>query len=332
MEVCRTRRIGLSFVSIIVFVACSALNPMLLLAETDAGNSSAILETGGMEPVDPSGPAELVVTCQTSTTVTFVNLDFVILADYSDFYSEVGAYDRVLEIYKRVVAIYSAATFAKPVSIRLHRIYQFVGSDPISASTDPNTFINSIRSWKLANAPDATGALIALTARTMDAGDFGEGFQSTLCTASNVGFISEAGSNINYAATITGHVLGHIGGMMHDTGSPAACPTTGYLMSPTPDPAPPGVTPISACSITAWNGYVSTVSCTSQAGSTIGDVNCDCARNSADVDALVLALLDPAAYQAAFPSCGLTKCDLNGDGSVDGKDIRCYKSIQMAGY
>lgn len=59
----------------------------------------------------------------------------------------------------------------------------------------------------------------------------------------------------------------------------------------------------------------------------LGDLNCDCAVNAADFDALMLALLNATAYRTTHHSCSLTRCDLNGDGSVDGKDIRCLKSI-----
>lgn len=268
------------------------------------------------------------VTCGSSTSTTVVMLDFAILADYSAFYTEVGAYDRVLQIFNYVQATYIANVFAKPVSFRLHRIYQFVGSDPFSTSTDPNTFITSIRNWKLANAADNSVALVALTARTMDMGDFGEGFTGSLCSSFNVGFVSEAGSSLNVAGAYTGHVIGHLGGMTHDN-NPPACPTTGYLMAATPVPPMSGLIPISSCSISSWNAYANTITCVHQWGPALGDLNCDCAVNMSDIDALVLALLDPVAYQAAFPACSLTQCDLNGDGVVDGKDIRCLKSILL---
>lgn len=52
-----------------------------------------------------------------------------------------------------------------------------------------------------------------------------------------------------------------------------------------------------------------------------GDLNCDAFVTLADVDAFVLALLDPSAYATAFPGCNLTLADVNGDGFVNGLDV-----------
>jgi len=57
------------------------------------------------------------------------------------------------------------------------------------------------------------------------------------------------------------------------------------------------------------------------ARATGGDVNCDAVRNLADVDAFVLAVLDPAAFTTTYPGCAIAGADLNHDGNVDGLDI-----------
>ena len=53
----------------------------------------------------------------------------------------------------------------------------------------------------------------------------------------------------------------------------------------------------------------------------LGDLNCDGAFNGADIDPFFLALGDPAAYLARFPSCDINNADMNRDGMVNGGDI-----------
>jgi 6-phosphogluconolactonase (cycloisomerase 2 family) len=50
------------------------------------------------------------------------------------------------------------------------------------------------------------------------------------------------------------------------------------------------------------------------------DLNCDGLTDLLDADALVLALLDPAGYAAAYPNCYIFRADLNSDGTLDGRD------------
>lgn len=53
----------------------------------------------------------------------------------------------------------------------------------------------------------------------------------------------------------------------------------------------------------------------------LGDLNCDGAVDSFDIDPFVLAVSDPAAYQVAYPECDVMLADCNGDGLVDAFDI-----------
>ncbi len=55
-----------------------------------------------------------------------------------------------------------------------------------------------------------------------------------------------------------------------------------------------------------------------------GDLNCDGVVNSTDVQALVLALIDPSGYAAAYPSCSAARGDLNGDSATNGGDIEQF--------
>jgi hypothetical protein len=59
----------------------------------------------------------------------------------------------------------------------------------------------------------------------------------------------------------------------------------------------------------------------------LGDVNCDGVVNFDDINAFMLALSDPAAYAAAFPSCDRLKADCNADGVVDFDDIDPFVAL-----
>jgi len=54
---------------------------------------------------------------------------------------------------------------------------------------------------------------------------------------------------------------------------------------------------------------------------TPADMNCDGLVNNFDIDSFVLALSQPAEYQAAFPNCNILNADVNNDGSVNNFDI-----------
>jgi hypothetical protein len=53
----------------------------------------------------------------------------------------------------------------------------------------------------------------------------------------------------------------------------------------------------------------------------LGDMNCDGVVNVLDVDPFALALVDPAAYAAQYPACDPMRAEINGDGTVDGRDV-----------
>lgn len=57
---------------------------------------------------------------------------------------------------------------------------------------------------------------------------------------------------------------------------------------------------------------------------TLGNLNCDCELDLLDVDAFVLALLDPAGYAIAYPGCDILRGDMQPDGNVDGLDVRGF--------
>lgn len=60
-----------------------------------------------------------------------------------------------------------------------------------------------------------------------------------------------------------------------------------------------------------------------------GDLNCDGLINTSDIDPFVLALLDPAGYDAAFPACDRNLADVNQDGSVNTSDIDPFVSVLL---
>jgi hypothetical protein len=57
---------------------------------------------------------------------------------------------------------------------------------------------------------------------------------------------------------------------------------------------------------------------------TTGDMNCDGVVNGLDISPFVLALINAAAYQAAYPSCDRMHADCSGNGVVDTGDISAF--------
>lgn len=67
---------------------------------------------------------------------------------------------------------------------------------------------------------------------------------------------------------------------------------------------------------------VSSVSCAVVPVS--GDLNCDNAVNTLDIDPMVLALTNPDAYIDAFQTCNIMRGDMNNDAAVNGDDIPAF--------
>jgi hypothetical protein len=61
-----------------------------------------------------------------------------------------------------------------------------------------------------------------------------------------------------------------------------------------------------------------------------GDLNCDGVVNNFDINPFVLALTNPAAYEAMYPDCNLTTADCNGDGVVNNFDINPFVALLVA--
>jgi hypothetical protein len=60
------------------------------------------------------------------------------------------------------------------------------------------------------------------------------------------------------------------------------------------------------------------------------DMNCDGLADFDDVRPFVLAISNPAAYQAAYPNCNILNGDANGDGVVDFGDINMFVDLLSA--
>lgn len=56
----------------------------------------------------------------------------------------------------------------------------------------------------------------------------------------------------------------------------------------------------------------------------LADTNCDSRINGNDIRPFVLALLNPAAYSAQFPTCPIINADANHDGSINSADIPAF--------
>jgi IgA peptidase M64 len=55
-----------------------------------------------------------------------------------------------------------------------------------------------------------------------------------------------------------------------------------------------------------------------------GDLTCDGTVNHSDIQAMVLALLDPALYAASYPGCPIAQADVDGNGVANGRDIEVF--------
>lgn len=62
-----------------------------------------------------------------------------------------------------------------------------------------------------------------------------------------------------------------------------------------------------------------------------GDINCDGAVTVSDIGPFVLAVTNPAQYQAQFPGCELDTADLNSDGAVSVGDIGRFVQLLTGG-
>ncbi|MBN2448395.1 MAG: hypothetical protein JXO22_16830 [Phycisphaerae bacterium] len=59
----------------------------------------------------------------------------------------------------------------------------------------------------------------------------------------------------------------------------------------------------------------------------LGDTNCDGSADVFDIDAFVMAIIDPAAYAAAYPDCNVMTVDTNCDDTMDVFDIDTFVAI-----
>ena len=58
-----------------------------------------------------------------------------------------------------------------------------------------------------------------------------------------------------------------------------------------------------------------------------GDMNCDCLVTVSDIGPFVMAISNPAGYEAAFPECSVNNADVNGDGFVTVADIGPFVAL-----
>lgn len=61
-----------------------------------------------------------------------------------------------------------------------------------------------------------------------------------------------------------------------------------------------------------------------------GDLNCDGYIDNMDIDAFLLALVDPTGYEARFPECNVALADLDGDGNVTYFDTPLFLNLLLA--
>ncbi|MBN2448186.1 MAG: hypothetical protein JXO22_15770, partial [Phycisphaerae bacterium] len=56
----------------------------------------------------------------------------------------------------------------------------------------------------------------------------------------------------------------------------------------------------------------------------LGDLNCDGATDVFDIDAFVMAIIDPTSYAIAYEGCDISAADCNADGQIDIFDIDAF--------
>ena len=66
-------------------------------------------------------------------------------------------------------------------------------------------------------------------------------------------------------------------------------------------------------------------------GYVAGDMNCDGAIDTADIDGMVAAVADCDDYYLLYPNCNCLNADVNGDGAVDTADIDAFTAL-VVGY
>ncbi|MDX2199406.1 MAG: hypothetical protein SF069_10615 [Phycisphaerae bacterium] len=59
----------------------------------------------------------------------------------------------------------------------------------------------------------------------------------------------------------------------------------------------------------------------------LGDMNCDCFVTVGDIGGFVMALTNPAGFDAAFPDCSIQNADVNQDGFVTVGDIGAFVNL-----
>jgi hypothetical protein len=61
----------------------------------------------------------------------------------------------------------------------------------------------------------------------------------------------------------------------------------------------------------------------------VGDLNCDGDVNTLDIEAFILAMIDPAAYELTYPDCDRMRADINGDSVVNTLDIEFFVNLLL---
>jgi hypothetical protein len=87
---------------------------------------------------------------------------------------------------------------------------------------------------------------------------------------------------------------------------------------------PPNFSPVMAAAVTVSNA---SISFTVGSSLLLGDMNCDGILSVGDIGGFVLALTNPAGYEAQFPNCDINAADVNQDGIISVGDIGTFVDL-----
>ena len=201
-------------------------------------------------------------TAAATAVLTTKRLDVGVIADTELVALDGASTDsKALERLNVVDGIFSSQV---GVQVRLASVTRVSTSADNLASTDPNTLIDQVGSYRLRTAAQqANGVTHLMTGRDLDGTTVGIAYLGALCSRQYSSSLSEARSSVAFDGLVAAHELGHVFGAPHDGETGAACaatPDNQFLMAPRLNSS----SSFSDCSLQQVAPVVSAASCLAQ--------------------------------------------------------------------